>query len=81
MAYELSSFLLAHDFLIKPPYTCKPNTPMAEVYKMMKKFNVDYTPVIDEDSKFYGIIEHRAVQKLFTKRIYELKQKELSMES
>ena len=75
MASQLSGFLLAHDISIPVPDTCRMDTPAEEVYQLMKKHNLDYMPVIDENNQAVGVVEQRIAQKLFSLKILELRQK------
>ncbi len=79
MAMELSQFLLAHDIMETPTETCLPDAPAPEVLETMKNERLEYMPVIDKEGKFYGLIENRAIQKHFSQKILELKQKAESL--
>ncbi len=75
MASQLSAFLLAHDISIAVPDSCRPDTPAEEVYHMMRKHNLDFMPVTDENNNAIGVVEKRIAQKLFSLKILELRQK------
>jgi len=71
MASEFSQFLLAHDIMFKPPCTCGIETPLPDIYILMKKKNVDYIPVVTADGRIDGMIEQRAVSRLLSRKILE----------
>ena len=75
MASGLSGFLLAHDISVPVLCSCREDTPAEEVYQLMKKHNIDYIPVTDEQNHAVGVVEKRIAQKLFSLKIMELRQK------
>jgi len=75
MASELSGFLLAHDIMITVPCTCGKDTPAEDVFRLMKKHNIDYIPVVDDSGHAEGLVEKRVAHKLFSLKIMELRQK------
>ena len=79
MASQLSAFLLAHDISVTVPESCRIDTPAQDVYSLMKKYNLDYMPVTDENNKAVGVVEKRIAQKLFSLKILELRQKAESL--
>ncbi|MBI9103568.1 MAG: cation:proton antiporter [Spirochaetales bacterium] len=71
MASEFSQFILAHDIMFPPPCTCGIETPLPEIYSLMKKKSVDYIPVVNPEGKVEGMIEQRAVSRLLSQKILE----------
>ena len=75
MTTGLSQFLLAHDIMIDPPCVCTSETPAPEVYRLMRKKDVDYIPVVNSDGTVDGLIEKREVRRTFSRIILEKQKK------
>ncbi len=74
MSTGLNDFLLGHDLMEEPPAVVKVNTSMSEVLEILKDFKIDYLPVVSEENKLEGFLEIREIQKLITKKIFQLQE-------
>ncbi|WP_028975236.1 cation:proton antiporter [Spirochaeta cellobiosiphila] len=75
IAQELTDMILAHDLMEPVSYACGKDNPLPEVLEAMKHNLVESAPVLDEEKHPVGMIENRAVQKHFSRKILELQHK------
>lgn len=75
MMSDLNQFLLAHDLMETIPATAHPNTPMLEVKDLIKRYKLDYLPVVAEDKTIAGFLEARAIERLISRKFLELQRK------
>jgi Kef-type K+ transport system membrane component KefB/predicted transcriptional regulator len=75
MVSELNQFLLAHDLMETIPVTASPETPMIEVQELMKRYKLDYLPIVSDGKKVIGFLEARVIEKLISRKFLELQRK------
>ncbi len=75
LAYQLTDLLVAHDLMEPVIASCSPETSMKEVHDILKHNQLECLPVIKKDKKLYGLIETRSIQRLISKKLFELRKK------
>jgi len=78
---EISEGLLAFDLMNQPETSCAPETPLLEVKERFQEYNIDTIPVVAPDGTFFGIIEQRSIEKFFRKKVLDLRQKLITLET
>ncbi len=71
---ELSGFLLAHDIMEPVITNCSPEILISEAQDLMKHYNLDYLPVV-ENNKAVGLIENRNIRRYISFKLLELQQR------
>ncbi len=73
--YELSSFLVAYDIMDRVPVTSSKNELAVELKNKMKKYDIEYMPVVSADNTMEGFVERRQIDKIISQKIMELHKK------
>jgi Kef-type K+ transport system membrane component KefB/predicted transcriptional regulator len=73
--YELSSFLVAYDIMDRVPVTSSKNELAVELKNKMKKYDIEYMPVVSADKTMEGFVERRQIDKIISQKIMELHKK------
>jgi Kef-type K+ transport system membrane component KefB len=78
---EMGSLVLAHD-IMEPAITRKisPASSLLEAEEVIDKYNVDYLPIVDENTVLLGFIEKGAIDKFVSSKLIEAEEKVTSME-
>jgi len=71
---ELRDVLVAYDLMEEPPATASVDTPLVEVQDLMRTNQVEYMPIVSADRKVVGFLEERDIQRLVSRRLYELQE-------
>lgn len=69
---EFAYSMLAMDVMDKPVITCKPDELLPNVYVMFDDFDVEAIPIVDDEGKPMGIIEHQTADHYLHSRVLEL---------
>lgn len=73
MVSGLDDFLLAYDIMEPVIAVTMPESPMTEAKELITKNNLECLPVVAEQNKVVGFLESRAIQRLISRKITELK--------
>ena len=75
MYSELNQFLVAADLMETIPATAHPDTPMGNVKDLLKRYKLEYLPIVTEKNTLEGFLEARAIDHLISRKFLELQQK------
>lgn len=69
---ELNHFLLAVDVMETIPATARPDTPMLDVMALLKRYKLEYLPIVSDEHRVEGFLEARAIEQLISRKYLEL---------
>jgi Kef-type K+ transport system membrane component KefB/predicted transcriptional regulator len=69
---ELSSLILANDLMEPVIAKTSAEAPISEVKEILNRYDIEYLPVINENSKIEGFIERKKLNKFISTKIIEL---------
>lgn len=72
---ELSSCLLAMDIMDKPPVSCKPDTPIPELYELYTQYDCEAVPIVDNKGRAVGMLGKQIVDHYLHAKVVELQKK------
>ena len=78
---EFAFSMLAVDVMDRPVITCSPNDLLPNVYTLFDDYDVEAIPIVDEDGKTMGILEHQTVDHYLHARVLELNRKLESLDA
>lgn len=78
---ELANSMLAIDIMDHPVVTCSPEDALPDVYMMFDDFDVEAIPIVDEEGKPMGIMEHQTADHYLHSRVLELNRKLESLDA
>ena len=80
MISGLDNFLIAVDLMEPVIAVTMSETPMSDAIEILDKNNLEFLPVVTEENIVVGSLESRAIQRLISKRITELRSQPKSFE-
>ncbi|MCQ2601600.1 MAG: cation:proton antiporter [Treponema sp.] len=78
---EFAFSMLAVDVMDRPVITCKPDDLLPNVYSLFDDYDVEAIPIVDEDGKAMGILEHQTADHYLHARVLELNRKLESLDA
>ncbi len=75
MYSDLNQFLVAVDLMETIPTTASPGTPMEDVKALLKRYKLEYLPIVTKGNTLEGFLEARAIDRLISKKYLEFQQK------
>lgn len=75
MYSELNQFLVALDLMENVPATASPTTPMEDIKALLKRYKLEYLPIVSEGKILEGFLEARAIDRRISRKYLELQQK------
>ena len=74
METDIGGLILAHDLMEPVIAKTHAGAPMAEVKASLRRYDIDYLPVVNEDNKIEGFIERKKLYKYISTRMIELQE-------
>ena len=75
MVADLNQLLVAHDLMEAVPVTASPETSMVEVKGLLKRYKVEYLPIVTPEKHIAGFLEARTIERLISRKYLELQRK------
>lgn len=73
MISGLDNFLIANDLMDPVVAVTMPEAPMSDAKEILDKNNLEFLPVVTNENMVVGCLESRAIQRLISKKITELR--------